>query len=181
MSTGAVAWDIALAVSTTILGAILGFVASNPEILPPLFRARSSAWSGLWWSVWQDTEDPKKWNINEGVFYARFRVLKFKTTKASPRQWEASGTVDDLWYCGKWKSLRHRATARGTFMFRRPALEGNLAGYFLSPTNSNDLVSIAAIFTQDQTLVAQIAAAGDRQHAVAMDVVRELLRRPRAK
>ena len=62
-------------------------------------------------------------------------------------------------------------------MFKRPSLEGDLGGHFLSPTNGNDLVSIAAIFTQNEELVRKIETAGDEQHAIAMAVVNDLLRR----
>lgn len=167
-----VLWDIALAV----FGTVLGFVANDPSILPLVSRARRGAWAGRWWSVWQDTENAHVWNVDEGVFYHRFKRLKFKTISSSARQWEALGHINDFWFAGEWKSLRKLATARGSFMFKRPALESDFAGYFLSPTNGNDLVSIAAIFTQNEALVQRIAAAGDEQHSMAIAIVKDLLR-----
>jgi hypothetical protein len=169
-----VTWDVFLAVASGLFGTLMGWIASNPDQFPGLFRSRRQEWSGDWWCIWEDTEHPKMWNIDKGFFYHRFSVLKFKVkAPEAGHQWEATGSIDDLWYFGKWKSLRKLATARGTFMFKRPALRGDLTGYFLSPRNDNTLVSIGAIFTCDPDLVQRVTAAAPAAHAVVMEAFRE--------
>jgi len=168
MSSAAISWDIFLAVVSALFGTLLGWIASNPDQFPGLFRSRRDEWSGDWWCIWEDTEDRKIWNIDKGVFYHRLRVLRFKVVDPKAEHiWEATGSIDDLWYFGTWKSLKTRATARGTFMFKRPSLRGDLIGYFLSPQNANTLVSIRAIFTCDKDLAERFSSAGDAKHVVA--------------
>jgi len=179
MSSATIAWDIFLAVVSALFGTLLGWIASNPDQLPGLFRSRREEWSGDWWCIWEDTEHPRTWNVDKGVFYHRFSVLKFKVEEHEVEKheathvWEATGSIDDLWYFGKWRSLRKLATARGTFMFKRPALRGDLTGYFLSPRNDNTLVSISAIFTCDSELAQRVASAGPAAHTVVMQAFHE--------
>lgn len=177
MDAANIAWDVVLSIASTIFGTALGIVASNPDMLPPILRSRKDEWAGDWWSIWQDTEDSNTWNIDKGAFYKRFGVLKFKTdSSAQPRRWEASGTIDDSWYYGRWKSLRELATARGTFMFRRPTLKGDIAGYFLSPNNNGGLVAIRGFFTRDAEFANQLTAGGAAESAKAFQAFANLIK-----